>query len=132
MPCSQAVLPSRPGTALCGKLWIRPIDYTFTPEEGGVHTFTITLQTSGPQTVQATDAGNAFHTGAATVLVDASAGPAYARPMVLVSGASSSVDARGTTARWESGPPFHARPTNAGGAACWLFNVNLAWMDQPS
>src|SRR5262249_60654663 len=47
-----------------------PDDYTFTPQDGGVHTFTITLQTTGPQTIRATDLGNPFHTDTATVTVD--------------------------------------------------------------
>jgi hypothetical protein len=47
-----------------------PDDYTFTPQDGGVHTFTVTLQTTGLQTVRATDQGNPFHTDTATVTVD--------------------------------------------------------------
>jgi hypothetical protein len=47
-----------------------PDDYTFTPQDGGVHTFTVTLQTIGPQTIRATDQGNPFHTDTATVTVD--------------------------------------------------------------
>ena len=59
-------------TDLAGLL---PDDYTFLPEDGGVHTFTVTLQTPGPQTLKVTDVANSFHTDSAVVNVE---GPATA------------------------------------------------------
>ncbi len=41
-----------------------PADYTFTPDDSGVHTFSVTLKTSGPQSVSATEAGGTIGGGA--------------------------------------------------------------------
>ena len=58
-----------------------PDDYTFTPADGGTHTFTVILMMPGPQTIQVIDLGNRFHTDMATVTVDA---PPAARPTFQV------------------------------------------------
>jgi hypothetical protein len=55
---------------------VLPADYTFTPDDGGSHTFTdtglgeITLVTPGDQVLTATDIADATITGSATVTVD--------------------------------------------------------------
>src|SRR5207248_3923904 len=43
-----------------------PADYTFTPADAGVHTFTVTLKTAGPRTLTAT-AGGVTGTGGVPV-----------------------------------------------------------------
>ena len=48
---------------------VLPADYPFTAGDAGVHTFSVTLQTTGNQTVTATDTANATVTGFATVAV---------------------------------------------------------------
>jgi hypothetical protein len=50
-----------------------PGDYQFTGADQGVHTFTVTLNTLGSQTVTATDTLQSHITGSATVTVTASA-----------------------------------------------------------
>jgi hypothetical protein len=52
-----------------------PSDYMFTPADQGQHTFSVTLQTLGPQTVTATDTADPSLTTTANVLVR---GPAAA------------------------------------------------------
>lgn len=49
-----------------------PADYTFVGGDNGAHMFSVTMVTSGEQTLTATDAGNSF-TGGAAVQVDAGA-----------------------------------------------------------
>jgi hypothetical protein len=55
---------------------VLPADYTFTPDDGGVHTFTdtglgeITLVTPGDQLLTVTDTADVTITGSATVTVD--------------------------------------------------------------
>jgi hypothetical protein len=56
-----------------------PSDYTFTPADGGSHTFAVTLRTAGNQTVNATDTANASVTGTAAVMVN----PAAASTLVV-------------------------------------------------
>jgi hypothetical protein len=51
-----------------------PVNYTFTKGDLGAHTFTVTLQNSGSQTVTAADTKNKSITGTATVIVN-TAGP---------------------------------------------------------
>ena len=51
-----------------------PARYTFTAQDKGVHSFPVTLKTSGSQTVTATDAASSAITGSQTVTV--SPGPA--------------------------------------------------------
>jgi streptogramin lyase len=46
-----------------------PADYTFTSADGGVHSFSASLQTHGSQTITATDTVNSAITGSATILV---------------------------------------------------------------
>jgi uncharacterized membrane protein YgcG len=41
-----------------------PADYTFTPADAGSHTFTVTLKTSGSQSISATEAGGTIGGGA--------------------------------------------------------------------
>jgi hypothetical protein len=52
-----------------------PAKYTFTERDLGVHTFTVTLDTTGSQTVTATDTVKSTITGTATVTVDAPGAP---------------------------------------------------------
>ena len=40
-----------------------PADYTFNSDDGGTHTFDLTLKTAGPQTIRATDANSPAITG---------------------------------------------------------------------
>ena len=56
-----------------------PADYTFTPGDGGVHTFTVTLKTAGSQTVTATDTASSSITGQASLTVN----PAAASTMTV-------------------------------------------------
>src|SRR5262249_42956781 len=46
-----------------------PADYTFTAADGGVHTFSVTPRTAGPQTVTATDTHATAITGQTAVTV---------------------------------------------------------------
>jgi uncharacterized delta-60 repeat protein len=46
-----------------------PSNYTFTSGDNGIHTFTLTLRSSGTRTVTATDSGNGSITGSANVNV---------------------------------------------------------------
>jgi hypothetical protein len=46
-----------------------PPDYAFTPADGGVHIFTVTLATVGTQSVTATDTADSTLTGSATIEV---------------------------------------------------------------
>jgi plastocyanin/ribosomal protein L31 len=48
---------------------VLPADYTYTAADAGSHTFSVTLQSAGAQTVTATDAANGSITGFATVSV---------------------------------------------------------------
>lgn len=50
---------------------VLPADYTYTAADAGSHTFSVTLQSAGAQTVTATDAANGSITGFATVSVTA-------------------------------------------------------------
>ncbi|QEL16754.1 beta strand repeat-containing protein [Limnoglobus roseus] len=58
-----------------------PADYTFTPDDAGSHTFTVTMKSSGPRFVSATEVGGTI-TGGATVNVAAAA----AKSLVLAGG----------------------------------------------
>jgi hypothetical protein len=90
---------------------VLPADYTFTPGDQGVHVFSVTLKTSGNQTITATDIGNATITGNDVVQVT----PATAvslqvagHPSVSTAGAQHSVtitarDAYGNTATGYTG-----------------------------
>src|SRR5439155_16208774 len=40
-------------TSITTASWTLPADYTFTPDDNGVHTFTVTLHTGGTQTLSA-------------------------------------------------------------------------------
>ncbi len=55
-----------------------PADYTFTGADAGVHNFTLSLNTSGSQTVTVTDAGNAQLTDSASGTVKAAAANSFA------------------------------------------------------
>ncbi len=59
-----------------------PADYTFTPEDGGVHTFTATLKSSGSRSITATEVGGTVR-GAASINVT----PQVASSLVLAGGA---------------------------------------------
>jgi hypothetical protein len=59
-----------------------PADYTFTPDDGGTHTFAVTLKTAGSMFVKATEVGGTI-TGGATVTV----APLAATNFVLAGGA---------------------------------------------
>ncbi len=50
-----------------------PSDYTFTSADAGVHTFSVTLETAGSQTVTVTDLGNSGLNASQTVTVGAGA-----------------------------------------------------------
>ncbi len=54
-------------------LAVLPADYTFTAADAGVHTFTATLKTAGPQTVTTWDVPHGSISGAMTVKVAAAA-----------------------------------------------------------
>ena len=58
-----------------------PADYTFTPEDGGEHTFEVTLKTAGAQFVSATEVGGTIR-GGATVNVT----PQVAQSLALAGG----------------------------------------------
>jgi uncharacterized protein YqfB (UPF0267 family) len=47
-----------------------PMDYTFTPDDHGVHLFPIVLGTAGSQTITVTDTSRSLITGTATVMVE--------------------------------------------------------------
>jgi hypothetical protein len=53
--------------------WVLPADYTFTLDDGGVHTFTgqTTLRTIGDQTLTATDTADASISGFVVVTIAA-------------------------------------------------------------
>jgi hypothetical protein len=71
-----------------------PDDYTFTPDDGGVHTFAagVTLFAAGDQTVTVTDTDNAL-LGNATVTVDSGAEPTgHGRPSRRAIGGSAGSD----------------------------------------
>jgi hypothetical protein len=50
---------------------VLPADYTFTPSDGGSHTFAVTLNSAGRRAVTATDTDSTTVTGGATVAVTA-------------------------------------------------------------
>ncbi len=56
---------------------ILPTDYTFTVADQGVHTFTVTLKTSGSQSMTVTDTADATITGDTAVQVDAAAAATF-------------------------------------------------------
>jgi hypothetical protein len=87
-------------------------DYTFTKGDLGVHTFTVTLNTAGSQTVTAADTKQKSITGTATVTVNS---PAPAAPPP--SGSSGTASAAGATA---SGLSESGDRTRAEGLAAWL------------
>ncbi|MEO8379001.1 MAG: DUF5689 domain-containing protein [Acidobacteriota bacterium] len=55
-----------------------PADYTFTSGDNGSHIFSVTLNDNGPQTVTATDTGNATINGSANVTVGCAPPPPVA------------------------------------------------------
>jgi hypothetical protein len=55
-----------------------PSDYTFTANDHGVHTFTVTLRTAGPRTLTARDTANAAVAGSAGVTVNSLAADHFA------------------------------------------------------
>jgi hypothetical protein len=57
-----------------------PADHAFLASEAGVHTFTVTLATTGEQTLTATDQNNPDVTGSATVVVGEGMAPAGRGP----------------------------------------------------
>jgi hypothetical protein len=71
---------------------VLPADYTFSKRDLGVHTFTVTLNTTGNQSITATAAHNRSITGQAVVTVNAAA-PAPAAPRGSGQGDSAGVDA---------------------------------------
>jgi hypothetical protein len=58
-----------------------PADYTFTPDDAGTHTFTVSLKTSGPQSISAKEVGGTIG-GGATVAVT----PGVAQSLALAVG----------------------------------------------
>jgi hypothetical protein len=52
---------------------VGPDDYTFTTDDHGTHTFSITLETAGMQSIRAADLANPDFSGSADVLVSAGA-----------------------------------------------------------
>jgi hypothetical protein len=54
---------------------VLPSDYTFSPADGGVATFTVSLSTSGSQDLLVNTVGTVRYQASATVLVDAGASP---------------------------------------------------------
>jgi hypothetical protein len=60
---------------------VLPADYTFTPADQGVHTFSVTLKTAGSRNVTVTDTVTGTITGSDTVQVD----PAAASTLTLAS-----------------------------------------------
>jgi uncharacterized repeat protein (TIGR01451 family) len=57
-----------------------PANYTFVSGDNGTHTFTVTLNSVGPQTITATDTRVSTLTGSATVSVDTPSVPSRLRP----------------------------------------------------
>jgi hypothetical protein len=55
---------------------VLPAAYTFTLDDAGTHTFTVTLNTTGSQTITATDKAHKTIKGTATVTVNAGPAPA--------------------------------------------------------
>ena len=68
---------------------VLPADYTFTAADAGVHSFSVTLKTAGPQSITATDTATSSITGSQTGIT---VNPAAAASFVL-SGFPSSVTA---------------------------------------
>src|SRR5205823_4027535 len=52
---------------------IRPVNYTFTSGDAGVHTFTATLKTAGSQSITATDTVSSSITGTSSITVNPAA-----------------------------------------------------------
>jgi len=61
---------------------VLPANYTFVPSDNGTHIFTVTLQTSGSQTIVATDAANSSLQATQTIVVS----PAAAAMVVVSAG----------------------------------------------
>jgi hypothetical protein len=86
---------------------ILPGNYPFTAADGGVHSFSVILQTPGSQTVQATDLNNSFYTAGATVMVDAPPAPPGGPSRLLI------LEKHLPT----SGPAILSEPLNRAGSA---------------
>jgi hypothetical protein len=110
-----------------------PSDYTFTPQDHGTHTFTVTLGTIGAQTVKATDTVTGAITGSATTTVSAAAVATHFRVLAspfVVSGQTSNVtviplDASGHRVKTYTGTvTFTSTDSSATLPSSYQFTVN--------
>src|SRR5262249_10328094 len=107
-----------------------PADYTFNSADAGVHTFTVTLNTSGNQTLSAADVNNAAVNGSVSGTVKAAAASALsvASPATTTAGAATALtvtalDAYGNVADGYSGTvKFGTSDAQAGLPATYAFN----------
>jgi fibronectin type 3 domain-containing protein len=67
---------------------VLPADYTFVAADHGVHTFTVTLQTAGTQSVTVTDSGNSALTNSTGGIVVSPGSPSLSLSVVSVAPAS--------------------------------------------
>jgi hypothetical protein len=95
-----------------------PTNYTFTKGDLGVHTFTVTLNTTGSQTLTAADTKKKTIKGTATVTVSSSAPPPGRS-----SGTGSAADATATVI------PKPADGTGAAAVPIWLAELDRAEQD---
>jgi Ca2+-binding RTX toxin-like protein len=111
---------------------VLPDDYSFTPDDGGAHTFEITLKTAGGQTVTATDAqaGGITGSGAVTVLPAAATSLQVTSTVVSVAGGTTlavtvtALDAYGNVATGYTGTVhFTSSDALAGLPADYTFTV---------
>src|SRR5215471_5871860 len=79
---------------------VLPANYTFTSSDQGVHVFNVTLQTSGSQTITATDTGTSSITGQATVSVSSTAASHFSvsAPSTATAGSAFTVTVTALTA----------------------------------
>ncbi len=107
-----------------------PADYTFTPADAGVHTFTLTLNTSGNQTLSAVDVNDAAVNGSVTGTVNAGAASSVvvAFPTTTTAGVAQALtvtatDAYGNAATGYTGTvAFGSSDAQAGLPARYTFN----------
>ena len=70
---------------------VLPANYTFTTANAGTHTFSVTLETAGSQSVTATDTTTSSITGSASTTVSAASAFAVSAPSTATAGSSFSV-----------------------------------------
>jgi hypothetical protein len=110
---------------------VLPANYTFTKADLGVHTFTVTLNTTGSQTVTATDTVHGTITGTATVTVNAAAAPSRAAtPSGGSAATSAGVADTARTFATDVAPAVAALPRSEGVFSTGL--VGPAWVGGPA